>query len=156
MDVPDVSYARACGTSLPSGDFGLRVARGRRVIVVNPRGVGLSDRPRGFTVESRMDDILAVLDAVGIERAALLGMAEAAATCAVFAASHPERVEHLMLHTPYARGIRDESGRAAALERLRDERARWGSRELLEESARRLNPQWADDENYLHWFVWHH
>jgi len=185
MEVPDVSYARASGDvaiayqvvgegetdmviypflsniwslwHLPAfGDFGLRVARRRRVIVVNPRGVGLSDRPRGFTVESRMDDILAVLDAVGIERAALLGMAEAAATCAVFAASHPERVEHLMLHTPYARGIRDESGRAAALERLRDERARWGSRELLEESARRLNPQWADDENYLHWFVWHH
>src|SRR5215203_7533552 len=143
MEVPDVSYARASGDvaiayqvvgegetdmviypflsniwslwHLPAfGDFGLRVARGRRVIVVNPRGVGLSDRPRGFTVESRMDDILAVLDDVGIERAALLGMAEAAATCAVFAASHPERVEHLMLHTPYARGIRDESGRAAA------------------------------------------
>jgi class 3 adenylate cyclase len=185
MEVPDVSYARASGDvaiayqvvgegetdlvvypflsniwslwHLPAfGDFAYRIAEGRRVIVVNPRGVGLSDRPRGFTVESRMDDLLAVMDAVGIERAALLGIAEGAATCAVFAASHPERVEHLLLHTPYARGIRDESDRGPALERLRDERTRWGSRELLEESARRLNPQWADDANYLHWFVWHH
>src|ERR687891_512934 len=104
MQVPDVSYARsgdvaiACqvvgdGTSdlvivpflsniwslwqLPAfGDFGYRVARGRRVILINPRGVGLSDRPRGFTVESRMDDLLAVMEAVRSERAALLGLAE--------------------------------------------------------------------------------
>ena len=46
-------------------EFGYRLAEGRRLIVVNARGVGLSDRPRGFTIESRMDDLRAVMDAVG-------------------------------------------------------------------------------------------
>jgi class 3 adenylate cyclase len=184
VDVPDVSYARSGDVAiayqvvgegptdlvllpflaniwslwhLPSfGDFGHRLARDRRVIVVNPRGVGLSDRPRGFTVESRMDDLLAVLDAVGSAQADLLGMAEAAATCAVFAASYPERVGRLLLFAPYARGVKDEAARSAALERLRAERDLWGTREHLEEMARRLNPQWADDREYLDWTVWHH
>jgi class 3 adenylate cyclase len=184
VDVPDVSYARSGDVAiayqvvgegptdlvilpflsniwslwhLPAfGDFGHKVARGRRVILVNPRGVGLSDRPRGFTVESRMDDLLAVMAAVRSERAALLGLAEGAATCAVFAASYPERVDRLLLFAPYARGVRKEEDRAAAVERLRSERAVWGTREMLEESARRINPQWADDEEYLNWFVWHH
>jgi pimeloyl-ACP methyl ester carboxylesterase len=101
VDVPDVSYAHSGDVAIayqvvgegPTdlvifpflsniwslwhlkafGDFGHKIARGRRVIVVNPRGVGLSDRPRGFTVESRMDDLLAVMEAVGSERTALLG-----------------------------------------------------------------------------------
>ena len=138
------------------GDFGRRIARDRRVILVNPRGAGLSDRPRGFTVESRMDDLLAVMEAVGSERASLLGIAEAAATCAVFAASYPERVDRLVLFGPYARGAKDEEERRALQERLRAERDLWGSRGYLEEMGRRINPQWADDENYLEWFVWHH
>jgi class 3 adenylate cyclase len=184
MDVPDVSYAWSGDVAiayqvvgegpedlvvvpflsnlwtlwhLPSfGEFGFKVARGRRMILVNPRGVGLSDRPRGFTIESRMDDVRAVMDAVGSERAALLGMAEAAATCAVFAASYPERVSRLLLFMPYARGVAGDEERASALERIRAERRLWGDRAHLEQAARALNPQWADDEDYLDWFVWHH
>jgi class 3 adenylate cyclase len=184
VDVPDVSYARSGDVAiayqvvgdgatdlvvvpflsniwslwhLPAfGDFAAKAARGRRVVLINPRGVGLSDRPRGFTVESRMDDLLAVIAALGSERADVLGISEGAATCAVFAASYPERVDRLILFTPYARGVRDEEQRAAMLQRLRAERDLWGSREHLEETARRLNPQWADDEDYLDWFVWHH
>jgi class 3 adenylate cyclase/pimeloyl-ACP methyl ester carboxylesterase len=184
VDVPDVSYARSGDVAIayqvvgdgPTdlvivpflsniwslwhlrafGDFGHKVARGRRVIVVNPRGVGLSDRPRGFTVESRMDDLLAVMEAVRSERATLLGLAEGAATCAVFAASYPERVDRLILFTPYARGVSNEDERKRALERLRTERDLWGTRAYLERSARRINPQWADDEEYVEWFVWHH
>ena len=184
MEVPDVSYARSGDVAiayqvvgegpedlvllpflaniwslwtLPSfAEFGHKLALGRRLIVVNPRGVGLSDRPRGFTIESRMDDVRAVMDAVGSERTALLGIAEAAATCAVFAASYPERVSRLLLFAPYARGVRGEEQRKAALERVRSERERWGERGQLEEMARRLNPQWSDDQEYVEWFVWHH
>jgi class 3 adenylate cyclase/pimeloyl-ACP methyl ester carboxylesterase len=184
MEIPDVSYARSgdvaiayqvLGEGPPDlvilpflsniwslwhlkafGDFAARAARGRRVILVNARGVGLSDRPRGFTVESRMDDLLAVMHALRIAHADVLGIAEAAATCAVFAASYPERVDRLILFTPYVRGVRDEAERAAMQERLRTDREEWGSRAYLEETARRLNPQWADDPDYLHWFVWHH
>jgi class 3 adenylate cyclase/pimeloyl-ACP methyl ester carboxylesterase len=137
-------------------EFGHALARERRLIVVNPRGVGLSDRPRGFTVESRMDDIRSVLDAVGSERAAVLGIAESAATCALFAASYPERVTQLLLWTPYVRHVTGEEGRVRMLELIRTERERWGERAYLHDMARWLNPQWADDPEYLDWFVVHH
>lgn len=60
------------------------------------RGTGLSD-PVGSapTFEERMDDIRAVMDAVGSERAALLGFSEGTALSALFAASHPERTKTL-------------------------------------------------------------
>jgi class 3 adenylate cyclase len=184
VDVPDVSYAesgdvaiayQALGEGPPDlvmlpflsnlytlwqapgfAEMGLRLAAGRRLIIVNLRGVGLSDRPRGFTIESRMDDLRAVLDALGIDRAALLGWAEAAATCAVFAAANPDRVERLVLYDPWVSTMVDERERDEALARIRDERRVWGRRDVLEDMARELNPQWADDEDYLTWFVWHH
>jgi class 3 adenylate cyclase len=137
-------------------EFGHAIARGRRLIVVNPRGVGLSDRPRGFTVESRMDDIRAVMDAVGSERAALLGLSESAATCAVFAASYPERVEHLLLWMPYVRHVASEAERERMAAQMREERELWGDREHLSGVARMLNPQWADVPEYLDSTVWHH
>ncbi len=184
MEVPDVSYAhsgdvsiayQAVGDGPPDlvflpflaniytlwqaprfAEFGHRLATGRRLIVVNPRGVGLSDRPRGFTVESRMDDIRAVMDDLEIERAALLGIAEQAATCAVFAASYPERVERLVLYNPWGRFTPDSDERDRLLALLRRDRETWGQRDQLEEMARTINPQWADDPEYVNWFVWHH
>jgi class 3 adenylate cyclase len=183
VDVPDVSYAQSGDISvayqavgdgppdliflpfLPNiytlwkaprfAEVGERLATGRRLIVVNPRGVGLSDRPRGFTVESRMDDIRAVMDEVGSERAALAGMQEQAATCAVFAASYPERVERLILYNPWGRWVPHPDERDRELAQLRQARERWGRRDYLEDMARTLNPQWADDPEYLDWFVWH-
>jgi class 3 adenylate cyclase len=135
--------------------FGQRLATGRRLIVVNARGVGLSDRPRGFTVESRMDDIRAVMDDAGSERAALMGMQEQAATCAVFAASHPDRIERLVLYNPWGRFVPDPAERDRELAQLRQAREQWGRRDFLEDLARTLNPQWADDTEYVDWFVWH-
>ena len=184
MHVPDVSYTRSgdvaiayqvVGSGPPDllflpfqanlytlwhaprfAAFASRLATGRRLIVVNPRGVGLSDRPRGFTVESRMDDLRSVMDALGIERAGVLGVAEQAATCAVYAASYPERVERLILYHPWGRQIPDPEQRERELAGLRDERDRYGTRAYLEELARFINPQWADDAAYRDWFVWHH
>ena len=184
MDVPDVSYARsgdvaiayqAVGAGPPDlvflpflaniytlwlaprfAPFARRLGKGRRLIVVNPRGVGLSDRPRGFTVESRMDDIRAVLDDLGVERAAVLGQAEQAATCAVFAASYPERVEQLILYNPWGRQLAESGERERELARLREEREAFGRREMLEAMAAQINPQWANEPEFLEWFVWHH
>jgi class 3 adenylate cyclase/pimeloyl-ACP methyl ester carboxylesterase len=184
MDVPEVQYTRSGDVAIAYqvvGDgerdlvlvpflaniyslwrmygfagFGQALASSRRLIVVNPRGVGLSDRPRGFTVESRMDDIRAVMDALGSERAALLGLAESAATCAVFAASYPERVDHLLLWMPFVRFVSNDEDRERALDGIRRERERWGDRDQLTEMARVLNPQWADNDEYLDSFVWHH
>jgi class 3 adenylate cyclase len=143
----------------PVRTFLLRMAESCRVILINTRGTGLSDRPRGVTIESRMADILAVSDAVGSERFALLGMADGAATCAVFAASYPERVDRLILHMPVAGGTATADfpwapTREAWLEQLRRDRDRWGEREYLEDMGRAINPQWADDQDYLNWFVW--
>jgi class 3 adenylate cyclase len=134
-----------------------RLATGRRLIVVNPRGVGLSDRPRGFTVESRMDDIRVVLEDLGVERAALLGWAEQSATCAVFAATYPGYVDRLIMFNPWTNRVRaDREEQEQALRRAHEDRRLWGQRDYLEELAARVNPQWADDREYLDWFVWHH
>jgi len=76
----------------------LRLARFCRVIVFDKRGTGLSDRVAGWpTFEERMDDIRAVMDAAGIERAALLGVSEGGPMCMLFAALYPERTQALVL-----------------------------------------------------------
>jgi class 3 adenylate cyclase len=76
-----------------------RLASFCRLIMLDKRGTGLSD-PVGSapTFEERMDDIRAVMDAVGSERAALLGFSEGAALSVLFAASHPERTRGLILY----------------------------------------------------------
>jgi len=189
VDVPDVHYARSGDVAIayqvvgegPTDlvflpflsnlwwlwryphfePFANRLAESRRLVLVNTRGMGLSDRPRGITIEARMDDILAVLDALAIERCALLGIGEAAATCILFAGSYPERVERLIVFTPFARGTASEDypwapTREQWLESFRVERERWGERGYLEELAHILNPQWADDAGYTEHFVWFH
>ena len=138
-----------------------RLAASARLILVNTRGMGLSDRPRGLTIEARMDDVRAVMDDVGSERATLFGWAETSNTCVVFAATYPERVARLVLYRPYARGARSDDypwgpTRDEALAQTVVARERWGDREYLEEFARRINPQWADDPQYVDWFVWSH
>ena len=82
-----------------------RLAGFSRLIMFDKRGTGLSD-PVGSapTYEERMDDIRAVMDAVGSERAALLGFSEGAALSALFAASHPERITGLILYDSVAVG----------------------------------------------------
>ena len=141
--------------------FANRLAESSRLVLVNTRGMGLSDRPRGVTIEARMDDVLAVLDALEIERCTLLGVGETAATCIVFAASYPERVERLIIYIPFMRGIATEEYPWAPPqdewpEIIRAERERWGQREYLEEMSRYINPQWADDPEYREHHVWFH
>src|SRR5262245_46510565 len=69
-----------------------------RLIVFDKRGTGLSDRDVGeSTLEERMDDLRAVLDAAGSERAVVLGFSEGGSLAILFAASYPERVHALVL-----------------------------------------------------------
>jgi pimeloyl-ACP methyl ester carboxylesterase len=80
------------------------IAEYARVIVFDKRGCGLSERIAGTpTLEQRSDDIRAVMDAVGSERAALFGISEGAPISVLFAASHPERVSALVLYGGMAR-----------------------------------------------------
>jgi class 3 adenylate cyclase len=77
-----------------------------RLIVLDKRGTGLSDPvplDRLPTLEERMDDLRAVMDAAGSERAALMGTSEAGALSLLFAATHPSRTAALVLLNSYAR-----------------------------------------------------
>jgi class 3 adenylate cyclase len=80
-----------------------------RLILYDKRGTGLSDPFVGPpTLEQRVDDIEAVLDAVGSERAALFGSSEGAPNCTVFAATYPGRVSHLIVFSPFVVAMRDD------------------------------------------------
>src|SRR4029077_5222016 len=68
-----------------------------RLIMFDKRGMGLSERVRAGTLEERMDDVRAVLDAAGAERAALAGVSEGGPLSMLFAATYPERTEALLL-----------------------------------------------------------
>src|SRR5207248_2909641 len=89
--------------------FMRRLADFTRLIMFDKRGTGLSD-PVGAapTFEERMDDIRAVMDAVGSERAALLGFSEGAALSCLFAATYPERTTGLVLYDGVVVGLNVE------------------------------------------------
>jgi class 3 adenylate cyclase len=82
----------------------LRLANFARVAVFDKRGTGMSDRVTELPgLEQRIDDVRAVMDAVGMERAALLGMSEGGSLTALFAATYPERCSALVLYGSFAR-----------------------------------------------------
>ena len=129
-----------------------------RLIQFDKRGAGLSDRTRTPDLEKRADDLLAVLDAVGSERAVILGAADGGALAVFFAASHPERVQALILKGPSARtawapdypwGVKEEEYLADREDLVR----RWGSIELAQEWAEREAPSSAHDAEFVQWFA---
>lgn len=81
-----------------------RLASFCRLILLDRRGTGLSDRDIGLpSIEQRMDDVRAVLDAAGVERAALFGVSEGGPMCTTFAATYPARTTALVLYGTFAR-----------------------------------------------------
>ena len=132
MDVPETRYAKSGDVRIAyqvtgSGPFDLvfvpgfvsnldlwwenpawvgffaRLAAFSRVILFDKRGTGLSDRISGVPdLETRMDDVRAVMDAVGSERAAVVGVSEGGAMSMLFAATHPDRTRALALYGTYA------------------------------------------------------
>jgi class 3 adenylate cyclase len=87
--------------------FRRRLASFSRLIIFDKRGTGLSDRTSGIAnLETRMDDVRAVMDAVGSSRAALLGSSEGGPMSALFAATYPERTAALVLYGSLPRFVR--------------------------------------------------
>jgi class 3 adenylate cyclase len=81
-----------------------RLAAFARVVTFDKRGQGLSDRAVDQPpLEARMDDVRAVMDEIGSKRAVLLGFSEGSAMSALFAATYPERVSHLILFGGFVR-----------------------------------------------------
>jgi class 3 adenylate cyclase len=132
-----------------------------RAIMFDKRGMGLSDRPRDVpTLEARMDDIRAVMDAVGSEQAGLWAAHEGARIGCLFAATYPERTKGLLLFDPSARGRRTDDypwGRTDDEWRrwLRDVSEGWGTQEFHERFLREYSPSVADDPEFARWYVGH-
>jgi pimeloyl-ACP methyl ester carboxylesterase len=125
-----------------------------RLIRFDKRGTGLSDRAVGLPdFEARMDDVRAVMDAVGSERAALFGYSEGGPLAILFAATYPQRVRALALYGTYAKRTgpdndypwcetaEERAGYAAAVER------EWG----VEADLSRMAP--SADESLARWWM---
>jgi pimeloyl-ACP methyl ester carboxylesterase len=106
-----------------------RLASFSRLVMFDKRGTGVSDRTGIATLEERMDDVRAVMDAVGLERAVVFGTSEGGAMSLLFAATYPQRVQALVLYGAYARYVSapdypEGFSSEIAKERLEDLRAR--------------------------------
>ncbi|MCC8975518.1 adenylate/guanylate cyclase domain-containing protein [Bradyrhizobium brasilense] len=81
-----------------------RLSRFARVVTFDKRGQGLSDRMTGApSLEQRMDDVRAIMDAIGSAKAVLFGFSEGCPMSVLFAATYPDRVSHLVLLGSFAR-----------------------------------------------------
>ncbi|MBI1817399.1 MAG: adenylate/guanylate cyclase domain-containing protein [Deltaproteobacteria bacterium] len=105
--VPGMSSNLDWNAELPFyGGYLRRFPRFARTIALDRRGGGVSDREVGSgSAEDRMDDVRVVMDAVGCQRAALLGQVEGGAIAVLFAATYPERVSALVLVETSARRL---------------------------------------------------
>lgn len=134
-----------------------RLASFSRLILFDKRGTGLSDRvPLSElpTLEQRMEDVHAVMDAVGSKRAALIGVSEGGPMCSLFAATYPERTLALAMIGTYAKRIRDDDYPWGVSPEDREEffdtmRNDWGKPVGIEERA----PSLAGDENFREWWA---
>ncbi|MBV8561471.1 MAG: adenylate/guanylate cyclase domain-containing protein [Actinobacteria bacterium] len=132
-----------------------------RVVVVDKRGTGLSDRVREVpTLETRMDDLRAVLDDLGTESAVLWTAQEGARLAALFAATHPERAAGLVLFDPTAKGRRSDDYPWALSEaewraRLQEIRQGWGRTAFLDACLAEWSPGQRDDPDFRAWFLAH-
>ncbi len=127
-----------------------RLTKFARVIIFDKRGQGLSDRVVAEqTLEERIDDVRAVMDAAGSERATIYGWSEGGPMSLMFAASYPERVNALVLYGTYA-SVKDKPWAATRKEwddMLREWEVRWGEGILLRVNA----PSVADDPASKEW-----
>jgi pimeloyl-ACP methyl ester carboxylesterase len=133
-----------------------RLASFSRLILFDKRGTGLSDRvpPDDLpSLETRMDDMRAVLDEVGVEKAAVLGHSEGGAMCALFAATYPERTQALVMVGSAARTRWAPDYPIGATDEEIDELASsilggWGI-EVTRSLLQQLAPSITDDEELV-------
>jgi class 3 adenylate cyclase/pimeloyl-ACP methyl ester carboxylesterase len=130
-----------------------------RVILFDKRGMGMSDRVAVGTLEDRMDDVRAVMDAAGSERAALLGVSEGAPMSILFAATYPERTHALLLcgaevreetdaDWPWGESTREEF--EVSMDTLSEQ---WGRPEWAERALEAFIPSAADDPGFRQWWT---
>jgi class 3 adenylate cyclase len=190
MDVPEVRYAKSGNVSIAyqavgDGPFDLVVVLGSvshveqwweeeerasfinhlasfaRVLMFDKRGTGLSDAVAELPdLETRMDDVRAVMDAAGSRRAAILGMSEGAPMTLLFAATYPERAAAIVIwgglvtgrptpDTPWVPPVEERLAAAAELERT------WGTLEYGAQAVERFTPSRSGDpDEARRWARW--
>lgn len=151
--VSNIDWMWACPELV---NFLLELGKVARVILFDKRGTGLSDRVVELsTLEERMDDIRAVMDAVGSERAVLFGHSEGGCVSALFAATYPNRVISLITFGIFAKrryapdypwAPTDEE-RQAVYDMIENS---WGTGEMNLES---LAPSKANDREFMDWLA---
>ena len=137
--------------------FLMRLASFSRLILIDKRGTGLSDRVpinQLPTLEQRMDDVRAVMEAVGSERAALCGVSEGGPMCSLFAATYPEKTLALVMIGTYAKRIRDAEYPLGPTQEEREHffevmRKYWGGPVGIDERA----PSVANDPEFREWWA---
>jgi pimeloyl-ACP methyl ester carboxylesterase/class 3 adenylate cyclase len=132
-----------------------RLASFSRLIMFDKRGTGLSDRVADMpSLEVRMDDVRAVMDAVGSQHAALFGYSEGGAMCALFAATYPDRATALVMGGSFSRRIEAPDypwgpTTAQALAFAEEVERDWGGAIGIEQRW----PSQAGDERCRHWWA---
>jgi len=137
--------------------FLMRLASFSRLILFDKRGTGLSDRVPIHelpTLELRMDDVRAVMESVGSEKAALVGVSEGGPMCSLFAATYPEKTLALVMIGTYAKRICDDEYPWAPTTEQRQHffeemREQWGGPVGVEERA----PSVANDPKFRDWWA---
>ncbi len=133
----------------------MRVFVASMLILFDKRGTGLSDRVANMpSLEQRMDDVRAVMDATASERSAIFGFSEGGAMSALFAATYPDRTSALIMQGAFARRTwapdhpwgRTEAQTQAFLEQLRSD---WGGAVGIDVRA----PSMAQDESARQWWA---
>lgn len=127
-------------------DFLRRLATFGRIITFDKRGQGLSDKMSGAaSLETRMDDVRAVMDAVGSQRSVIVGFSEGCAMSALFAATYPNRVSQLVLIGGFKRSA-DRIAFEALDERIAQILKLWGSGAMIKTIVTSLaaNPRATD------------
>ena len=188
MDVPQTRYARSGDVSIAyqvigDGPFDLVLVPGFvsnveygwedphlagflasfasfcRLIIFDKRGTGLSDRVRGVpTLETRMDDVRAIMDDVGSDEASLIGYSEGASMAMLFATTYPERTIALVMYGGLLTWdwmadarfeIRHESDQAA----LEEIERRWGTPGFCDELLAEDAPSMLGNAEFRRWYA---
>jgi class 3 adenylate cyclase/alpha-beta hydrolase superfamily lysophospholipase len=141
-----ISHVEACWDEPSFARWLTQLGKSARVITFDKRGTGLSDRVNDLSgLDQRMDDIRAVMDAAGSQRAALFGVSEGGTLGTLFAASHPERCQALILYGTFARWFPTEAELNRAIGYMQQY---WGSGLSL----RRYGPSKLKDPAFLQWW----
>jgi class 3 adenylate cyclase len=157
---PDVVWVQGAATNiavlLDDPDYRAfceRIAAFSRFVLFDKRGMGLSERVEAGTMEDRMDDVRAILDAIGSRRAVVVGVSEGGLMAELFAASHPDRTEALILIGAEVREENDDEwhwgdGTRAEFDANMADWSHWGEGRNFP----KLAPSLADDQRARAWW----